>query len=711
MYPFNPARFCRSGLLLAFTVLPGKALEPSTGPFPLAEAVAFQNVVLSDKAAVVKDWTVTFGAMSTRFSEGTASYLLVNGKPAGVFVKGSGSFRFLANDPVMMPTLLFNLEQNTALVAKPEGSNLVLGEPISQAIFWFAGKPVPQLEEMTQPSLAKDYKVTSDLFAQRDQAVWASAPRLLNRPPTGHLMAYRALNGTDAPVVSAELVGATENWVYTYDAAFAGTESLFLQPSVVDSGISRTVVLAATPIGWVPSAPPDPDYRLAHIDLDLVASKGMQGQLKLVETIQVIRPTLRCLQFHFSHLRNGKASFGREAVVEAFVRHVRTESGADLRFDLRGGFLEVDLGRTAKNGETLKLSFEIDGALLDNESDSEFSYWRLTPGRHWFPEPVLAGQSYTVKAKVAVEKPFVPIASAKTISRSSSTTHNLLEAGLDKPTLWFSVAAGDYKPVELVRNNRTVRAWCYSGVSLSSEALLKTTHGILDFYDHLLGGVPFDEINLVEVPYLGFGQAPAGMIWLTKEAFNPMQDLETRIVAGYGAVGGWANRLLAHELAHQYWCHRVKIWSQADNWISEAFAEYTSSLAIRAMKKKGPPVFENIIRDWGIRATQAAPHGTIPTAQYMQPNQLNHSSDPQSRQYPRAILYYKGAYLLACLHRDMGEEAFLRFLRGYQQSFKWYPPSFTQDVPDQLKAATERDYDQWMKNYFWGTGMPQWKPW
>jgi hypothetical protein len=110
------------------------------------------------------------------------------------------------------------------------------------------------------------------------------------------------------------------------------------------------------------------------------------------------------------------------------------------------------------NGQKIKLKFEFEGDLLGTVGDAS-EYWRLTPGEGWYPEPDSAGQSFTVKARVAVEKPFVAIASAKTISRSSNETHNILEASLDKPTTWFSIAAGKYKSVEMVRNGRTVRAW------------------------------------------------------------------------------------------------------------------------------------------------------------------------------------------------------------------------------------------------------------
>ena len=697
---------CLSGLFLAAALWVAPAQGQETAA-PSDGTLVTHTTTTAEHGFTVRDWSVQSGAMTVHFDTGQATYLLVKGAPAGVYVKGTGSFRFLATDPVMKPTLLFNLAENTRLKAQPEDKGLALGEPVTEAIFWFAGRDLPQLGGEGQLSLAKDYAAAAGKFEARDRSGYVVATEQLDRPPIGQLLAFRALNGVELPMVSAELIGATERFVYTYDPAYARTESLFIQRPPAENSFVRTIVLAANPIGWDRTAPPDPDFHLTHVDLDLDATHGWNANLHLTETIQVIRPSLRCLVFHFANQHQASTTLGLPTLARTFIRHIRTEDGKDLPFDLRAGYLAVDLGRVVGNNEALKLAFEIDGSFLVNESSSAFNYWRLTPGSHWFPEPGVGGQGYSVKAKIAVSKPLIAIASARTLLRSSTADQNILEVAMDKPISWFSVAAGKYQSIELVRNQRTIRAWCYSGVPVSAERLLKTAHGILEFYDTIMGGVPFDEINLVEVPYLGFGQAPPGLIWLTKEAFNPLENILTRYVAGNGAVGGWSNRMLAHELAHQYWGNRVKMFTYGDNWLSESFAEYTSSMAIRAMKTKGIGTYDSIVADWKTQAAKAAPHGTIPTTQFMQPKFPEGGVYRIEAWYPHQLLYFKGAYLLSCLNKELGDTAFYAFYRAYQKRYAWYPPSTTQDVPDLLKAITGRDYGQWMQDNFWGTGMPQ----
>ncbi len=675
----------------------------------LAEAAAYQSPVLAGQASAIEALSIDMGNLHLELSKGIACPVLVGGKVRGLYLQGTGQFRYLAKDPVTQPVLRFNLKVNTKLVPTEAAGGLSVGEPLKEAILWFIGRELPPLPPPTLPAPGAAFQALWTSFGARDETTTSGVPQLFMRMPIGQLAAYQAANDPAKPVVTGELVGEKERWVYTHDPVRSHVESLFIQrPLTKDLGIPFIDLIAVdyAPLGWTRKAPLDPDFRLAHIDLDLLASTKTQAKLKVVETIQVIRPGLKVLSFQMQDRKFSSGSLGQVTTLRSAVQRVLLEGQQDLPFVQRGGFLLVDLGRHAANGETLHLTFEVAGDMLSRDLTMDF--WRLTPGEGWFPEPEMAGQSYTVKARVAVEKPFVAIVSAKTLSRSANATHNIVEASLDKPTLWFSVAAGKYESKEMVKNGRTIRAWGYSGIGQGAEPLLKTAHGVLEFYSQYLGSAPFDEVNLVEVPSLGFGQAPAGMIWLTREAFDAIGDDLNRLVASRGAVGGWVNRLVAHELAHQYWAHQLKMWSFEDQWLTESFAEYTSALAMRAMKNKGQTTYEIIVKDWGVQARKATKAATIPTANLLHP--AMEGGDPETRGYRQALVYSKGAYLLACLHKELGEQKFIQFLRLYLNSFAWYPPSFNQDVPDLLKKVTGKDYQAWMDKYFYGTEMPEWKP-
>lgn len=69
-----------------------------------------------------------------------------------------------------------------------------------------------------------------------------------------------------------------------------------------------------------------------------------------------------------------------------------------------------------------------------------------------------------------------------------------------------------------------------------------------------------------------WGQAPPGMMFITKEAFNPLINATGR----YYSKG--VNQRFAHEIAHQDWGFVVKMGSREEQWITEAFSEFATIL-------------------------------------------------------------------------------------------------------------------------------------
>ena len=60
---------------------------------------------------------------------------------------------------------------------------------------------------------------------------------------------------------------------------------------------------------------------------------------------------------------------------------------------------------------------------------------------------------------------------------------------------------------------------------------------------------------------------------------------------------------------------------------------------------------------------------------------------------------------LSRLHRELGEQAFLTFLKSYQKTFRWKFGS-TKSVAGMLQFLTGRDYAPFFEKYYWGIEMP-----
>jgi aminopeptidase N len=139
--------------------------------------------------------------------------------------------------------------------------------------------------------------------------------------------------------------------------------------------------------------------------------------------------------------------------------------------------------------------------------------------------------------------------------------------------------------------------------------------------------------------------------------------------------------------------------SYEEQWLTESFAEYSAALFMKAFKGQG--AYDNLVRRWKAAAIQASDVAPIPLA-----NRVSIPSDYFTAYTLRTgLLYSKGAYLLSALHRELGDETFLTFLKSYQKSFRWKFGS-TATVAGLLEWLTHKSYAPFFEANFWGTGMP-----
>ena len=101
-----------------------------------------------------------------------------------------------------------------------------------------------------------------------------------------------------------------------------------------------------------------------------------------------------------------------------------------------------------------------------------------------------------------------------------------------------------------------------------------------------LGPPPSEELT-VSLIAAGHSQAFPGFIQVTEE-------LAKKGRLGI-AVHGTKELLAAHELAHQWWGHRVRPDSERDVWLSESLAEYTAAQCVRDTVDDGERVFDDIV--------------------------------------------------------------------------------------------------------------------
>ena len=277
--------------------------------------------------------------------------------------------------------------------------------------------------------------------------------------------------------------------------------------------------------------------------------------------------------------------------------------------------------------------------------------------------------------------------------RETEGDWNVLEAKLDQPVGYIAILAGKYQFDEETKNGLTVRVASFIVKNAEAyKSLRSIAFAAAEIYPRFLGPFPFDELTIIERNDLGWGQAPAGLVFITKEAFTPKQEEANEYVVG-------VNRRIAHELAHMYWGSAVKAETIEDVWIQEAFAEYSSALFMKDAGRPGD--YTKALANWKADTKDSNNVTNIPMSNY-----LFNEGDPLDSFITRNNLVYgKGALLLAALHRELGDEAFLTFLKSYQKSFKGKYGNTAQAM-GLLQFLTKKDYAPFFEQYYYGTGIP-----
>jgi len=618
---------------------------------------------------------LTFTVGHATFTTDSAAIVTAGDDPVGLFL-GKGTLRYESANKDEFPTLTYNAKAaRIAVQANPD--KMVISEPFTSALLLGNGLPSISGDAIGRP----DWQGHRDLFG-RDT---------FSAPPA-HLFAYQALDAPASRVVRAEINGASRPYVYEYDDALDHIESLdYLHPSKDLTFKVRNVLWTGTlsrqAIGHDNRDAPPARIRLTDVDVNLAGKMSGDGVMTIVETLVPQQRPAAAIHFDLNSdiwydIRREPKHFNLRKVVDG--------EGHELDFVHSTGDLVVALAKPAPVGQPLKLRFEIDGDFLHRQDKTNFWELGIDP---WFPWLHTHEQAYTFHAVVKTEKPFIAFASGKTIRREEDGDSNVIETKLDLPVSAVSILAGKYQFEDETRNGVTVRVASF--IVKNKEAykqLRNIAFSAIEYYPTFLGPWPFEEVNVIEKSDdFGYGQAPAGIVFITGEAFTPKLGEANAYIHN-------VNLRFAHELAHAYWGGVVCMPSGNEQWIEEAFAEYSAALFLKASKKM---YYDTAFGEWKDSAKEAGKNGTIPTA-----NQLDDGSDGYlSSLYRQDLIYAKGAILLAALHQELGDQQFMIFMKSYQKSFRWKYGT-TKNVIGLLQFMTKKDYAPWFEENYYGTGLP-----
>ena len=675
----------------------GEGVPPAPNPF-----LAAADLAVGTSSRQVRGLRLAVGAGTALLAEGSAALVTgPDGVPAGLFLSGKGTFEYASKDPREHSAVRWAVKKNTSLSPASSEAGLVVKDSFATLLWLASGAPLPELPAGEPgPSLADAFGKHRARFAR------------IQEPPFSHLLSAARRDAPARPVVRAEATGGREDLVFLHDALEAGRESLSTSGRLqlrLRYGDDRpwAILLAEQPLAGDLFDPPEPRAALTHVDLSLTASAGTGASISVTETFQARRGAVGTLLLDLldtaevqtgSSLIETEMSWSvrqrRQRIEERPVRvtGVFDDAGRPLPFDHRNDQVAVALAAPVAEGKSVRVRFELEGGLLVRPLDN--NYWILGT-QPWFPLPGLAAQAFTARVTVRVKKPFRPIAPGTTVRRAEEGDSHVVETRLEKPVQYLTILAGAFDWEEETKDGVTLRVASHGGRNPTAyRSLLDLGFATTGFFEVFLGKMPVRELTIVEQASWGMGQSPAGLLLITSEAFNPMGK------GAYRRAAAGVNERFAHELAHQWWGHGVRMPSLSEQWLSESFAEYCSAFFIRRVA--GSQSYDLYLNLWRTRAKETK--GSVPI---LLAHRLRARSDQlQAERLRSQLLYARGPLVLAAIHAEIGDEAFLTFLSNVQSTLGGGNGS-TRQVEEVLEAVTEKDWTPFFDLYVRGEAIPE----
>ena len=496
-----------------------------------------------------------------------------------------------------------------------------------------------------------------------------------------------------------------------------------------------------TAVSWADPRP----YDIKHHDLDTTID-GTRLKVTDEITLEMREANSRLLPFDLYRTLRVRAVTNEAGSALDFIQEKKDED-ADLF---------VILPAAKEVGKSFKIKIEYEGAdALREEGTGNFI---LIPRSTWYPNNphTSFGDRATFDLTFRYPKKHALIGVGSRIGEPTTekdvTVSKWSSEGTELAVAGFNYGGFKMKQLQDASTNLTLEVFTNNVLPSemlglqqridmieSSGALTETTLGSLNtggmattvlneaqnstrIYQMYFGKLPFKRIAMTQQPAGFFGQAWPTLVYMPYTAF--FSDTHRVQLFGIrGGTDGFWREVAAHEVAHQWWGHAVGWTSYRDQWMSEGFSEFSTSLFIQYVKKDVNKLIEfwddqrKRIIEASPRTLGRKPFTVGPVTQGYRLNSAKTGAVAQSMIYP------KGAFILHMIRmmmydhkRGTGDQRFQKMMQEFVAS------NFNKDVStNDFKLAVEKHmlpvmdidkngkmdwfFDQWV----YGTDVPSYK--
>ncbi len=312
-------------------------------------------------------------------------------------------------------------------------------------------------------------------------------------------------------------------------------------------------------------------------------------------------------------------------------------------------------------------------------------------GRAWFPcmDNFIDRAEYDCEYTVA--KGFAATCAAclptyQLNADSSRTYFSQNTTAENYPTYLASIAVGPYEMLtwQHSSNNQQVPVVLAAEAKDTSnvKASFKNLDSCISGYIESYGPYRFNKVGYSLVPFNSGAMEHVGNIAYPR----------------YAADGTLAyEHLYAHELSHQWWGDNTTCRTPEDMWLNEGWASYSEALFVE--KVYGKEAYKKYVADNHLDVLHYA---HIRDSIYWPV-----SGVPSKYTYGNTV-YKKGSDMVHTLRGYMGDNAFFKACRHFQDSFSFSDVS-SDDLKRTFQLHTTADLTSFFKNWIYSPGFPHYE--
>lgn len=408
-------------------------------------------------------------------------------------------------------------------------------------------------------------------------------------------------------------------------------------------------------------------YRVSRYELDLEYKVSIN---RLAGSVTITAVTLTELQEFTLDISNALT-----------VSKVTVNGKRAARFACRDGKLRIALASTLASGAAFSVIVRYNGnpkplrTLWGDVGFEELTDGALVAGQpngaaSWFPCDDHPSAKAAFRTRVSTESRYHVVANGKLVSRRTRASQTVWTYEQPEPTSTYLITLqiGVYETVRLPKTPVPIQA--------------ALPERLLDDFDHDFARQPQMMALFIEL----FGPYPLETGYTVVVTDDPLEiPLEAQGISIFGANhcdGTRASeRLVAHELAHQWFGNSVTARRWRDIWLHEGFACYAEWLW--SEHSGGSSADE--LADSYHEELREKPHDLLLT-------------DPGPRFMFDDRVYKRGALTLHALRGQLGDEKFFALLKDWASKYRH-------------STATTEDFTGLAANYSDESLRPLWETW